>query len=59
MENPYLIFYYVQHAPLDLNLPNQDHMPFTLIIQTPWKFEMMEKFKDHNLVSFYATFQTN
>jgi hypothetical protein len=30
------VFYYVQHAPLDLNLPNQDDTPFTFGVQTPW-----------------------
>jgi hypothetical protein len=36
MENPNLVFYYVQHAFLDLNLLNQDDTPFTFGIQTPW-----------------------
>jgi hypothetical protein len=36
LENPNSVFYYVQHAPLDFNLPNQDDTPFTLGIQTPW-----------------------
>jgi hypothetical protein len=36
LENPNSIFYYVQHAFLDLNLLNQDDTPFTLGIQTPW-----------------------
>jgi hypothetical protein len=35
LENLDLVFYYVQHAPLDLNLSNQNDTPFTLIIQTP------------------------
>jgi hypothetical protein len=59
MENPDLVFYYVQHAFLDLNLLNQYDMPFTFGIQTPWQFEMMENFGDHSLVSFNATFGTN
>jgi hypothetical protein len=59
MENPNLVFYYVQHALLDLNLLNQDDTPFTFGIQTPWQFEMMEKFGNHILVSFNATFGTN
>jgi len=59
LENPYSIFYYVQHAPLDLNLSNQDDTPFILGIQTPWQFEMMEKFGDHSLISFDATFRMN
>jgi hypothetical protein len=41
---------------LDLNLPNQDNTPFILGIQNPWQFEMMEKFGDHNSISFDATF---
>ncbi len=36
LENLNSIFYYVQHALLDLNLLNQDDTPFTLEIQTPW-----------------------
>jgi hypothetical protein len=36
MENPISIFYYVEHAPMDLNLPSQDDTPFTLGIQTTW-----------------------
>jgi hypothetical protein len=35
LENLDLVFYYVQHAPLDLILSNQDDTPFTLRIQTP------------------------
>jgi hypothetical protein len=35
LENHDLVFYYVQHAPLDLNLSNQDDTPFTLKIQSP------------------------
>jgi hypothetical protein len=44
---------------LDLNLLNQDDTPFIVGIQTPWEFEMMEKFGDHNLISFDATFGTS
>jgi len=36
MKNLDLVFYYVQHALLDLNLLNQDDTPFTFGIQTPW-----------------------
>jgi hypothetical protein len=36
LENLDLVFYYVQHAPLDLNISNQDDTPFTPRIQTPW-----------------------
>jgi hypothetical protein len=35
LENPDLVFYYVQQASLDLNLSNQDDTPFTFVIQTP------------------------
>jgi hypothetical protein len=35
MENLNSIFYYVEHAPMDLNLPSQDDTPFTFGIQTP------------------------
>jgi hypothetical protein len=30
------IFFYFQHAPMDLNSQTQDDTPFTLGIQTPW-----------------------
>jgi hypothetical protein len=30
MENPILVFYYVEHAPMDLNLPSQDDTPSQL-----------------------------
>jgi hypothetical protein len=36
LESPYSSFYYVQHALLDLNLPNKDDTPFTFKIQSPW-----------------------
>jgi predicted cupin superfamily sugar epimerase len=36
LENIDSIFYYVQHAPLDLNLQTQDDTPFKLGIQTSW-----------------------
>ncbi len=51
--------FFSSEAPLDLNLPNQYDTPFTFGIQTPWQFEMMEKFGDHNLISFDATFGMN
>ncbi len=51
-------FYYVQQAPLDMDLSNQDDTPFTLGIQTPCQFEMMEFFGDQNSISIYATFET-
>ncbi len=36
MENPKLMFYYVEHALMDLNYTSQDDMPFMPGIQTPW-----------------------
>jgi hypothetical protein len=59
LENLDPVFYYVQHAPLDLNLLNQDDTPFTLGIQIPWQFEMMENFGNQNSVSFDVTFGMN
>jgi len=44
LENPDSIFFYVQHAPTDLNSQTQDDTPFTLGIQTPWQLEIMQKF---------------
>jgi hypothetical protein len=43
LENLESIFSNVKHAPLDLNISNQDDTPFTLGIQTTWKCEMMTK----------------
>jgi hypothetical protein len=42
-----------------MDLSNQDDTPFTLGIQTPRQFEMMEFFGDQNSISIYATFETN
>jgi hypothetical protein len=36
LENIDLVFYYVQHALLDLNFQTQDDTPFTLGIQISW-----------------------
>jgi hypothetical protein len=36
MENPNSNFYYVEHAPMDLNFPSQNDTQFTLGIQTLW-----------------------
>jgi hypothetical protein len=55
LENLDSIFYYVQHAPLDLNLPIEDDTLFMLRIQ----IEMMEKCGHHNSISFNATFNMN
>jgi hypothetical protein len=41
-----------------MDLSNQDDTPFTLGIQTPCQFEMMEFFGDQNSISIYATFET-
>jgi len=43
MENPNSVFYHVEHAPMDMNLPSQDDTPFTLGIQTPQQTKMMKK----------------
>jgi hypothetical protein len=43
MENPNSIFYYVEHAPMYLNLPSQDDTPFTFGIQTPWQAKNDDK----------------
>jgi hypothetical protein len=59
LENPKLVFFYLEHAPLDLNLLKQDETPFILRIQTTWQLEMIEKFGDGNSFSFDATFGTN
>ncbi len=59
LENPNSIFFYVQHAPMDLNSQTQDDTPFTLGIQTPWQLEIMQKFGHGSAISFDATFGTN
>jgi hypothetical protein len=43
LENPELIFYYVEHDLLYLNISNQDDIPFTLGIQITRQCEMMTK----------------
>jgi hypothetical protein len=53
------IFYYVEHDPLNLNIPNQDDTPFTLGIQIVWQCEMMSKYGYGNAIAFDATFGTN
>jgi hypothetical protein len=45
-------FWYVQHAPLDLNLQTKDHTSFRLGIQTWWQLKIMQKFQDDNLINF-------
>ncbi len=55
LKNLHSIFNYVQHAPLDLNLPIEDDTLFMLGIQ----IEMMKKCGHHNSISFNATFNTN
>jgi len=37
-----LVFYYVEHAFLNLNIPNQDDTPFTLGIQIVWQCGMCQ-----------------
>jgi hypothetical protein len=53
------IFYYVEHAHLNLNIPNQDDTPFTLGIQTTWQCEMMSKYGQGSVIAFDTTFGTN
>jgi len=36
LENMGLVFFYLEHAPLDLNLLKQDKTPFTIGIQITW-----------------------
>jgi hypothetical protein len=59
LENPNLVFYYVEHAPLDLNIPNQDDTPFTLGIQIVWQCEMMSKYGQGSAIALDAIFSTN
>jgi hypothetical protein len=59
VENPKLVFFYLEHALLDLNLLKQDETSFTLGIQTIWQLEMMAKFGHMNCLSFDVTFGTN
>jgi hypothetical protein len=59
LENPKSIFYYVEHAPLDFNISNQDDTPFTLGIQITWQCEMMMKYGQGSSIAFDATFGTN
>ncbi len=59
IRNSYSIFYYVKHAPLNLNIPNQDDTPFTLGIQIVWQCGMMLKCGHGNAIAFDTTFGTN
>jgi hypothetical protein len=59
LEDPNSVFFYVQHAPMDLNSQTQDDTPFTLGIQTPWQLEIMQNFGHGNVIAFGATFGTN
>jgi hypothetical protein len=59
LKTPNLLFYYVEHALLDLNIRNQDDTPFTLGIQTVWQCEMMSKYGQGSAIAFDATFGTN
>jgi len=54
-----LVFFYLEHAPLGLNLLKQDETPFTLRIQTTWQLEMMAKFGHGSCFSFDVTFGMN
>ncbi len=58
-KNPELVFFYLEHAPLDLNLLNQDETPFTLRIQTSWQSKMIANLRHGSCFSFDATFGTN
>jgi len=44
LKNHDLVFYYVEHALLTINIPNQDDTPFALGIQTTWQCEMISKY---------------
>jgi hypothetical protein len=59
LENPELVLFYLEHAPLDFNLLKQDETPFTLRIQTTWQLEMITKFGHGGCFSFDVTFGTN
>jgi hypothetical protein len=59
LENLDFVFYYVEHASLDLNIPIQDDTPFTLGIQTVWQCEMISKYGQGSAIAFDTTFGTN
>jgi len=59
LENLESIFYYVEHAPLDLNISNQDDTPFTLGIKTTWQCDVMTKYGQGSSITFNTTFGTN
>jgi hypothetical protein len=59
LKNHDSVFYYVEHVPLDLNIPNQNDTPFTLEIQTMWQCEMMSKYGQGSAIAFDTTFGTN
>jgi hypothetical protein len=51
------VFYYVEHVPWNLNIPNQDDTPFTLEIQIVWQCEMMSKHGQGNAIAFDITWR--
>ena len=58
LENPASVFYYQEHALMDLNSYTQNESPFTIGIQTEWQLEMMDKFGHNSALSIDATFGT-
>jgi hypothetical protein len=57
LENPELVFFSVQHAPIDLNSRTQDDIPLTLGIQTPWQLEILQNLG--MAIQYVARFGTN
>jgi hypothetical protein len=57
-ENPESVFYYQEHALMDLNSTTQCDAPFTIGIQNEWQLEMLAKFGHNNALSIEATFGT-
>ena len=59
IENPEMVFFYQDHALLDLNVQKQDDTPFSIGIQTTWQHSIMFKFGHGNLLALDATFSTS
>lgn len=58
-KNPDMVFFYQEHALLNLNVMKQDDTPFTLGIQTEWQYDMMLKYGNGGMLAIDATFSTS
>jgi hypothetical protein len=50
LENHDIVFFYVQHAPMDFNSRTYDDTSFTFGIQIPMQLEITQKFGHGNVI---------